>query len=163
MEWHVLPLCVAIFEPISRTLWLINPKLLMLLLILSSASKLLLLQRHFSPITTPHGVWREKDLSWEEEEAIRWNSWDENFKFSNRHIFQKGVKKFVWLLFLKRREGGPKGWPSEASLNFFLESWLFLKHKSRINREKFEGSNLLRLLLDWKSRNLSVSRNPQVA
>ena len=26
--------------------------------------------------------------------------------------------------YLKRREGGPKGRPSEASLNFFLESWL---------------------------------------
>ena len=28
-------------------------------------------------------------------------------------------------IFLKRREGGPKGRPSEASLNFFLSCWLF--------------------------------------
>ena len=28
--------------------------------------------------------------------------------------------------FLKRREGGPKGRPSEASLNFFWECWLIL-------------------------------------
>ena len=38
--------------------------------------------------------------------------------------------------------------------NFFLESWLILKHKSRSSRDKFGGSNWPRLLLDWKSRNL---------
>ena len=32
---------------------------------------------------------------------------------------------------LKRREGGPKGRPSEASLNFFLECWLILEQKSQ--------------------------------
>ena len=40
---------------------------------------------------------------------------------------------------LKRREGSPKDRPSEASLSFFLESWLILKSKSRISREKFLG------------------------
>ena len=42
---------------------------------------------------------------------------------SSAEVFQSICSRF--LSYLKRREGGPKGRPSEASLKFFLSCWLF--------------------------------------